>query len=118
MGLGAKLHPLFMENSLLPQSGRDLLLWKDPIQTGAVVATLNLLFYLLTFGGYTIPQLMLSAFWVSLLARFVFVNAMRAATVFDRQYKCVPESVAKRTSVPYTAEEFQPVVQFLNKAFG
>jgi len=110
--------------SFLPPSLVDLVLWRNLPQTGAVVATFNLLFYLLLFGGFTVPQLMLSIVWVSLLARFMFINAVRVLAVFDKEsYQHIPSSIAKKLSGnAYSADQFEPIAEWLrtsiNRAFA
>eukprot|EP00658_Telonema_sp_P-2_P008285 TRINITY_DN1310_c0_g1_i1.p1 TRINITY_DN1310_c0_g1~~TRINITY_DN1310_c0_g1_i1.p1 ORF type:complete len:228 (+),score=80.74 TRINITY_DN1310_c0_g1_i1:130-813(+) len=87
-----------------------LVYWEDPKNTGVAVVTINLLFYLFTFGGYTVPQLVVLCLWVSLVARFAFVIGIHAFAIFNPSLKRVPAKLAKQMAESTISEDdFKPV---------
>eukprot|EP00656_Telonema_subtile_P043250 TRINITY_DN49630_c0_g1_i2.p1 TRINITY_DN49630_c0_g1~~TRINITY_DN49630_c0_g1_i2.p1 ORF type:complete len:211 (+),score=76.60 TRINITY_DN49630_c0_g1_i2:148-780(+) len=91
-----------------------LVYWEDPKHTAVAVATINLLFYLFTFGGYTVPQLFVLTAWISLLTRFLFVIGLHAVAIFNPDYKHVPDQLAKQmTDSSFSEEDFKPVADTL-----
>jgi len=103
--------------SMLPTEVQRVLYWEDKLQTGAVVVMFNLLFYLFLFGGYTVPQLIVSTLWVSLLARFAFVNGIRVATIFNPDLSSISDSISRKSKIeaaPYSEESFQPLAKMMN----
>merc|ERR1712159_951801 len=94
-----------------------IIYWEDPKSTGVAVLTLNLLYYLFTFGGYSVPQLMVLTAWISLISRFVFVVGVHAMSIFSPQYKKVPDQLADcMANSPLSEEDFKPVADMLLSA--
>jgi len=91
-----------------------IIYWEDPKSTGVAVLTLNLLYYLFTFGGYSVPQLIVLTAWISLVARLLFVVGIHSMSIFSPQYKKVPDQLADRmANSPISEEDFKPVADML-----
>jgi len=77
-----KEHPLF-------PAVVTLVYWKDPARSGLVFLSLNLIFYLISCGGYTALSLSLYVFFLLLLASLGF-------TLFYSKFKGTPNALEER----------------------
>lgn len=69
-----------------------ILSWKNPIRTGVVFAIGNLFFYLVTFRGYSVIQLLSYISLLLLTLSFVYVNG-RDTIHFWQTHQSAPRYV-------------------------
>merc|ERR1711988_608289 len=86
----------------------SLMMWENPTYNGVTIFTINLVFYLFTFGGFSFPQLVILTFWITLVSRLAFVIGVHTFAIFRPEYKDVPQSLGAHGSTISEAD-FKPV---------
>jgi len=88
-----KKHPLYPTVS-------QLVHWKDYMRSGLVFLTLNLFFYLITFGGYTLLSLSFYAFFFVLIISlaYTFIQSLKGVkNPLEERFKGSDFSISRET---------------------
>ena len=91
------------------QTVKDILLWKDPTISGVAFLCLDMLFYLIVFGGYTLLTILS---WIGLtLVAYIYVQQQFNKQDFpDDDY----EFVSRETLEVVLSNTFGGLNSFLN----
>jgi len=98
-----------------PATLKDVLMWRNPYLTGIIFGTINVIFMLTLFGGYSLLRVFSSAMLFYLIMAFIVVNLSKVAVGFTGK-ELIPKPtlghkyIRKEVWIKY----FENTVNFLN----
>jgi len=79
-----------------PATLKDVLMWRNPYLTGLIFGTINVIFMLTLFGGYSLLRVFSSALLFYLIVAFIVVNLSKVAVGFTGKELIPPPTLGHK----------------------